>query len=174
MHSTLSTRSKHLIKRLRQERGQALVEFAVVLPLLLLVIVGILTFGRYVNYSNQQTQLASQAARSAAVNVDPSTTLSLQDYTRAQTSGELNTGSSDVTSKVEVYLYYPTGSSYAVGNPVRACVVSTVALLPMLGAGPSIQIVESATDRIEQAPVAAAAWSTANNPGTVPAQCPTA
>jgi uncharacterized protein (UPF0333 family) len=172
MHPTPSTRStKQLIKRLCSERGQALVEFAVVLPLLMLIIVGILTFGRYVNYSNQQTALASQAARWATVNVDPSGTQTLQTYTRSQATGELLNGSNDVTSPVQVYIYYPTGSSNAVGQPIRACVVSTVGLLPMLGAGPSIQIVESATMRIEQP---ATAWSTANNPGTVPSQCPTA
>jgi uncharacterized protein (UPF0333 family) len=171
MQPTPSTRSNRLIKRLRQERGQALVEFAVVLPLLMLIIVGILTFGRYVSYSNQQTQLASQAARWAAVNVNPSGTLSLQAYTRSQTTGELLNGSNDVTSPVQVYLYYPTASTGAVGQPVRACVVSTVGLLPMLGAGPSLQIVESATMRVE---VAATNWLTSNNPGAVPAQCPTA
>jgi uncharacterized protein (UPF0333 family) len=172
MHSTPSTRSKRLINHLRQERGQGLVEFALVLPVLMLIIVGILTFGRYVGYSNQQTQLASQAARSAAVNFDPPGTQTIQDYTRTQATGELLNGSSDVTSAVEVYLYYPTGSSNLVGQPVRACVVSTVNLLPLLGAGPSLHIVESATMRIEQT---ATTWSTAGNPvGGVPTQCPTA
>jgi uncharacterized protein (UPF0333 family) len=156
---------------MRHERGQALVEFAVVLPVLMLIIVGILTFGRYVDYSNQQTQFASQAARSAAVNLDPPGVQTIQTYVRTQATGELLNGSNDVTSPVQVYLYYPTGSSNLVGQPVRACVVSTVSLLPMLGAGPTLQITESATMRIEQL---ATTWSTAGNPAAVPAQCPTA
>jgi uncharacterized protein (UPF0333 family) len=174
MHFTPSRQSTHpLINRLRHERGQALVEFAIVLPVLMLIIIGILTFGRYVDYSNQQTQLASEAARSAAVAFDPAGTQTIQDYTRTQATGELLNGSNDVTSKVQVYLYYPTGSSYVVGQSVRACVVSTENLLPLLGAGPSIHIVESATMRIEQAPPTPT-WSTAGNVGAVPTQCPTA
>src|ERR1700728_3396049 len=105
----LSHIARSLIRRARDERGQALVEFAVVVPVLMLIIVGILTFGRYENYSNQQTQLASEAARWASVNSNPSTTSqTLQAYVTAQTSGELETGSSDVTSPVRVFIYYPT------------------------------------------------------------------
>jgi Flp pilus assembly protein TadG len=159
-----------LAARLRDERGDALVEFAVVLPVLMLIIVGILTFGRYMNYSIQETQMASMAARYAAVNNNPSSTLSLQSYVKSQATGELANGSNDVSSPVSVYLYYPTGSSNTVGSPVRACVVATVKLLPMLGAGTSVQLVQSATMRIEQS---ASNWSTSNNSGSVPSQCPT-
>jgi Flp pilus assembly protein TadG len=155
---------------LGQEHGQAIAEFAVVLPLLMLIIVGILTFGRYMNYSSQETQMAAEAARWAAVNVNPSSSQSLQSYVQSQATGELLNGSSDVTSPVQVYLYYPTGSSNTAGSSVRACVTATVRLLPMLGAGPTDQIVETATMRIEQA---ATNWSTSNNPAAVPSQCPT-
>jgi Flp pilus assembly protein TadG len=161
---------KSILSKLHDERGDALVEFAVVLPVLMLIIMGILTFGRYMNYSIQETNLASQAARWAAVNNDPSTSKSLQSYVQSQATGELGTGSSDVTSPAQVYLYYPTGSTNAVGNPIRACVVATVKLLPMLGTATSIQIAQSASMRIEQA---ATNWSTTNNPGSLPSQCPT-
>jgi len=45
-----------------------LVEFAVVLPVLLLLIFGIIDFGRFFNYADQESQLSAQAARWAAVN----------------------------------------------------------------------------------------------------------
>jgi Flp pilus assembly protein TadG len=155
----------------RQERGQALAEFAVVVPVLMLIIVGILTFGRYENYSSQETQLASEAARWASVNTNPSTTSqTLQAYVKAQTTGELLNGSSDVTTPVQVYIYYPTGSSNTVGSSVRACVTATVRLLPMLGSVTSATIAQVATMRIEQA---ATNWSTTNNPSSMPSQCPT-
>lgn len=159
--------SRRLIAPLREEGGQALVELAVVLPVLILIIVGILTFGRYTNYANQETQMAAEAARWASVNVDPSSTQTLQAYVQSQATGELLNGSSDVTSPVQVYLYYPTGSSNAVGNAVRACVVSTVKLLPLLGSGTSDQIAESATMRLEQT---ATNWSASSS---VPSACPT-
>jgi Flp pilus assembly protein TadG len=160
---------RRLIARVREERGQSLVEFAVVLPMLMLIIVGILTFGRYMNYSQQETQLASEAARWAAVNVNPGSG-TLQAYAASQTTGELLNGSSDVTSPVQVFLYYPTGSSNTVGSSVRACVTATVKLLPILGSVTSAQLVQTATMRIEQA---ATNWLTTNNPATVPSQCPT-
>lgn len=165
----LNRTMRSLMAHLRQERGQALAEFAVVVPVLMLIIVGILTFGRYENYSNQETQLAAEAARWAAVNVNPSGSQTLQAYVQSQTSGELLNGSSDVTSPVQVFIYYPTGSSNAVGNPVRACVTATVKLLPMLGAVTSATIAQTATMRVEQA---ATNWSTTNNPASVPSQCP--
>jgi Flp pilus assembly protein TadG len=156
-----------LLARLRQERGQSLAEFAVVLPVLMLIIVGILTFGRYMNYAQQETQLAAQAARWAAVNFDPPGSETLQSYVQSQATGELLDGSSDVTSPIAVYVYYPTGSSDTVGQPIRVCVTATVKLLPMLGAATSVQIVETATMRIEQA--VTTYWSVNTS---VPSQCP--
>jgi Flp pilus assembly protein TadG len=52
----------------RDERGTALVEFALIAPLLFLLLFGIIDFGRALNYYNQVTQLAGQGARAAAVN----------------------------------------------------------------------------------------------------------
>jgi Flp pilus assembly protein TadG len=161
---------KSILSKLHDERGSALVEFAVVLPVLLMIIIGILTFGRYENYSIQETNMASQAVRWAAVNNNPSSSKSLQSYVQSEATGELGSGSSDVTSPAAVYLYFPTGSTNAVGNPVRACVVATVKLLPILGTATSIQIAQSASMRIDQA---GTNWSTSNNPGSVPSQCPT-
>lgn len=48
-------------------RGQALVEFALVLPLLLLLVFGIVEFGRYLFLKNTATNGARQGARQAAV-----------------------------------------------------------------------------------------------------------
>lgn len=55
----------------RSERGTAVVEFALVAPLLFLVVFGIIEFGRILNAYNQITQLAGQGARAAAVNRNP-------------------------------------------------------------------------------------------------------
>jgi Flp pilus assembly protein TadG len=52
----------------RDERGTALVEFALIAPLLFLLLFGIIDFGRAFDYYNQVTQLAGQGARAAAVN----------------------------------------------------------------------------------------------------------
>ena len=55
----------------RSERGTAVVEFALIAPLLFLIVFGIIEFGRILNDYNQLTQLAGQGARAAAVNRNP-------------------------------------------------------------------------------------------------------
>lgn len=142
-----------------------LVEFAVVVPVLLLILLGIIDFGRFLNYSNQETQMSGQAARWAAVNINPGSG-TLQSYVASLAGGGLNATSGDVTSAAQVYIYYPSGSSNAVGNPVRACVVAKVTLLPMLG-GTSLTITEAATMRIEQVD------TTSFTADTPPSSCPT-
>ena len=57
--------------RFRDESGTALVEFAFVLPLLLVLVLGIADFGRAFNYWIDSTHLANVAARYAAVNKNP-------------------------------------------------------------------------------------------------------
>jgi Flp pilus assembly protein TadG len=47
------------------------VEFALIAPILFLLVFGIIEFGRVLNAYNQVTQLAGQGARAAAVNRNP-------------------------------------------------------------------------------------------------------
>jgi Flp pilus assembly protein TadG len=169
------TFKSRLSQRARQERGQALVEFAVVLPVLLLIILGILYFGRYENYSNAMTQLAEEAARAASVDSGSTSGQALATSIQAQAPPELQAGSSDVTGKAVVYIYYPTGSTYnTVGGSIRVCVVSTVTYPLLLGITSASQtLAEDATMRIE---VASSVNLTASNVAagaTPPSQCPT-
>jgi Flp pilus assembly protein TadG len=123
-----------------------LVEFAIVLPVLVLIILGILYFGRYEDYANQETQLAEEGVRWAAVANNPSTTgQTLQNYILSQAQPELRNGDSDVTA-AKVYIYYPTGSGNTVGNPIRVCVVSTFQL-PFLST--SETVAQTGTMRVE-------------------------
>lgn len=167
--------------RLRQERGQSMVEFAIVLPVLVLIILGILYFGRYMDYSNQETQLAEEGVRWAAVDYQPTSasgctvtggTVTLQCYIQAQTQGELRNGSSDVSSGVQVFVYQPTGATYAAGQPIRVCLVSTVKYPTPISTFTST-IVQSATMRIEQTNGTTTSPYAAGNVGTMPSSCPT-
>ena len=54
-------------RRSAQDRGTAAVEFALVLPLLLLVALGIIDFGRAINAQITLTQAAREGARLAAL-----------------------------------------------------------------------------------------------------------
>jgi Flp pilus assembly protein TadG len=139
--------------RLREERGAAMVEFAIVVPVLLLIVVGILYFGRFLNYSSDATHLASEAARWAAVNVNPGSTnqlpcSSLQTCVQVQAdSGEFQQGTGDVSHAAKVCITFPNGSAN-VGDPVQATVSATFQVVPFLNL--SIPVQEVATMRLEQ------------------------
>ena len=166
----LRTQLARLASAARREDGTALIEFALVLPVLMLILMGILYYGRYVSYANDENQLASSAARWAAVNVNPgsSSSQTLQAYVAQQASPELSNGSSGVGA-VKVYIYYPSGSSGAAGQPVRACVTSTVNFVPILGVSSST-LVQTATMNVETPAGGSPAWTADSS---VPSQCPT-
>ena len=53
--------------RLRDERGASMVEMALALPVLLLFLFGIISYGILLSYKQQMTQAAAEAARLGAV-----------------------------------------------------------------------------------------------------------
>jgi Flp pilus assembly protein TadG len=59
--------SKNQKRSRRGERGQALVEFALILPIILLVMVGMLEFARAWNLHQVMTDAAREGARRAAI-----------------------------------------------------------------------------------------------------------
>jgi Flp pilus assembly protein TadG len=166
--------ARSLFGRLRQERGQSLVEFALVLPVLLLIILGIIDFGRYENYSNQESQMAAAGARLAAVAYDPPGSVTLQSYIVSQALGGLGTAGGDVTTPVQAYVYYPTSDPIplnAPGNAIRVCVAAIVTVpVNLLGVVPPLKMVETATMRIEQAlPASSPPWTVDSNAAGQPA-----
>jgi len=166
--TSLPTFSQRLLRRMRQERGQALVEFAVVLPVLLLIIVGILYFGRYENYSSQVTQLAEQAARYASVNGNPGSG-TLQAYILAQAPSELQTATGDVTKAASVYIACsPTTTCVANNtNAVTACVTATVSYPGVLGIGGGTSTLVGRSTMLVEKSETTAVW----NPSTGTAPC---
>jgi Flp pilus assembly protein TadG len=79
------------MRRLRAEEGQALVELALVIPLLIFILFAIVDFGEAINQYNDATNLANLGARAAAVasatNTDPAgcgTSTSLVSYIQCE------------------------------------------------------------------------------------------
>jgi len=56
------------LRRLAGEKGQALVEFALLIPVLLLVVGGIIQFGKAFSYWSQMNNVAAETARQVVVN----------------------------------------------------------------------------------------------------------
>lgn len=182
----LSTHITYRFRRLRaraaDESGVAMIEFGIVVPVLLMVVIGILFFGRFMNYAIDQTHLANEGARWAAVNGYPgcpSTSAapcnpSLQQFIASQVdSGELRSGSTDVTDSTgntpqgaQVCIAFPSstgaGGTPQLGDPVTVKVKAYFHFLPFLGflnGGGALPVTETSTMRIEAPPTTYAADS---------------
>ena len=95
------------MKRLRQDtRGQAMVEFALVLPLLLILLIGVFEFGRAWNVYHAVTDAARLGARSAVV-ADPVTT---QDSVYAIVRRALSRAAIDTSNATISMTGWRTGS----------------------------------------------------------------
>jgi hypothetical protein len=119
-------------RRLSDESGVAILEFAMVLPFLMLIVVVFLDFGRALNYWVDTTHLASEGARLAAVDRVPDGAASLQEYIRerADTQELRDGGSQSITDPLEVCV---TSLGDEVGDPVEVEVRTTYHWIPLLG-----------------------------------------
>jgi hypothetical protein len=152
------------------EHGQAVAELALALPVLLLVVLAIVDFGRFMNYWNDENHVANLGARAAAVGSWPSCSgnpdfpppqASLEAYIDCEVgldSTNLEKGSSSANGVkspgVCISIAAPgaaVGSIASIGMPVTVTVKSTYNFLPWLGhAGINGDIAGTATMRLEQ------------------------
>jgi Flp pilus assembly protein TadG len=140
------------VHKLKSQRGQALVEFALILPLLLTLVLGIFDFGTAYNYQNDMSQLANEAARYAAVQGcngcapgNPNTEIP------AIVKADADTGAlRDPTHGVTICLFWPAGSTGAKGDAVKVLVEKNYSWVPYLHLSKT-KITASATMRMESA-----------------------
>jgi Flp pilus assembly protein TadG len=150
------------------EDGVALVELALVLPILVLLLFGMLDFGKAFNYWIDEAHLANEGARWAAVNRNPGGSgATLQEYIRAQANtDELeNGGTASVADALAVCITFPAGTSN-VGDPVKVTVRTTYSWMGFIAGRmglTSTTIQGQATMRLEAAPTN---YSPANNVGS--------
>jgi len=158
------------------ERGVALVEFVLVLPLVLLLLLGMIDVGKAVNYWNDETHLANEAARAAAVNTSPDpnwaankTTAAYKINTavknQADTNELKNGGTSSIsTPGVSICIWFPgvakgtspvPSSAWQAGQPVQVVVKAQynwMAYLIGKGLPAHSGLTATSTMRIEQPP----------------------
>jgi Flp pilus assembly protein TadG len=142
----------------RSESGAALVEFALVLPILMLVLLGIFQFGKGFNYWIDETHLANEAARFAVVNKNPATisgcsggaSLTQCILSQADTAELRDGGTTSIPTKPTVCISFPNGTSN-VGDPVKATVTLTYHWMPVIRLTDTV-ISASATMRLEALP----------------------
>lgn len=110
--------------RLADQRGQALPEFALLLPIIAIVLFGIIEFGLALNSENDETHLANEVARYAIVNENPGGSEALQEWAKKQ--GDNNF----LKSGAKICISFPEGSE--VGRPVKVEATSTINWVPAL------------------------------------------
>ena len=140
-----------------------MVEFALVAPLLFVLLFGMIDFGKAFHTWIDETQLAAEGARLAAVNFSPPSG-TLQSYIRQQAdTSELRNGGGSLAGPATVCISFPTGTSNN-GDPVTITVKSVYNWMPLLtrplpfpfggnrilSAG-SVTVSGSATMRLERA-----------------------
>jgi hypothetical protein len=152
---------RRLIQIGRQD-GTAIVEMALVLPLLLFLALGIVDFGKAINYWNDSNQIAADAARYAAVNGNPGagkTTCGVgadqacttfADWVRRQAdTNELGYGAAGVAKAdddgvkrastngaLQVCVDFPNAGAKTVGNPIKITIKTDYSLIPFLNSEP--------------------------------------
>jgi Flp pilus assembly protein TadG len=146
--------SRRLSRCFRDEHGVALVEFALVAPLLFLLLFGMLDFGRAFNYWIDSTHLANEGARWAVVNHNPgSGTLQAYIQGQADTSELRDGGSASVPDPMQVCINFPNGAT--VGQPVVVTASVTYHWLPFLSDRIDVlatSVTGSSTMRLEAVP----------------------
>ena len=151
------------LSRIRDASGQSVVEFAIILPLVVVVILALADFGRALFMYLEAEHAASDAARMAAVDSTPPGGTSLQNYLQqALVFGELGTGSGSAAGaqgKAKLCISFPNGTANR-GDPVNVKVTNTFNWVPGGIIPGSAQIAGSATMRIEQTPSYSAGCST--------------
>jgi len=137
-----------------------MVEFALLLPFVLLLVLGMLDLGKAMHYRNDLTHLANEAARFAAVNKNPGPELTLEESIKSQaTTEELRSGGTPgaegtTTGPLEVEICFPDGvdpQHYEIGDPVKVIVRSEYKWLSILGIGITQELVGTSTMRLEKA-----------------------
>jgi Flp pilus assembly protein TadG len=171
---------------LRSERGTAIVEFALIAPLLFLLVFGIIEFGRALNYYNDLTQLSGQAARAAIVNRNPdgsavgiansdcpanNMTIQCQIATTYPTDGELKSGISVCLGTLPANsgsgATIQTNTTPQIGDPVTVRTKYVYKFLTKFFGFGSITLTSTQTERLE----APRTWQEGNFSGpSVPGQ----
>ena len=152
----LSRGGDFLGRLIRNQCGTAVVEFAIVSIPLFMLVLGIVDFGRALNYYNNLTQLAAQGARSAVVDRNPdgtgpptATSIQSQLATKYTSSPELKLASNHI---IVCFTTVPQ----KVGDPVTLTTTYAFHFIPFIGntAGfLTLHLKASSTQRAEVVPV---------------------
>lgn len=156
MWGRVGSRWRSLARHCRAaQRGNALVEVALVLPMLLVLVAGVLGVGRVVQAQMGVSAVAREAARAAALAENPAEAAS-QGVVRGQ---EVAVGYELTNGSLQIIV---DPGSFARGAPMRASAHYEVALddLPLLGWAR----VRVGSDHVERIDLYRSRWSAGGQP----------
>jgi Flp pilus assembly protein TadG len=141
-----------ITSRVRNASGQAAIEFALVVPLLIAFLFLIAGFARVFNTYNDLNQMAADGARFAAVANFPGATALLANADTPQSKAATINGPTYAAPGSSTF-----GAACAVGGTVKVTATANVQLIPFLpyisSAIPSLpSLTGSAEMRVEQCP----------------------
>ena len=138
-----------LLKRIREDRGAAIVEVALTLPLLLLVSVGIFEFGRAYQTWQVLTNAAREGARIAVLpnSTDSSVRSRVVDYMQTGQLPEATNATINIThdTPIDVGAGTATGSQVTIAYPFSFITLQPVARLVVPGGSLGSPIVMAAS-----------------------------
>jgi Flp pilus assembly protein TadG len=127
---------------LRRDDGVAMTEFALILPIFMVIVAGLLGFGRVFFYWIQANHVANETARWAIVDRNPyGPTQSLQQHAANSATTEFNSGADQTTVCI-------TRTGTNLGDPLKVTVAKPFSFVPVLGIA-KITIRASSTMRVE-------------------------
>ena len=129
---------------LKREDGVAMTEFALIVPIFLLLVAGLLSFGRVFFYWIEANHMASETARWAVVDRNPYGPKTLQQHAAQESTVEF-------ANDVKVCIDWPgkTETTADLGDPVRVRIQKPFNFVPLLGIG-TITVRGTSTMRIER------------------------
>ncbi len=128
---------------LRRDDGVAMTEFALILPIFMVIVAGMLGFGRVFFYWIEANHVANETARWAAVDRNPyGPSQSLQQHAADSATTEFAQGPGQATVCIDMI-------GTELGDPVEVTVSKPFKFVPILGIG-NITIKGSSTMRIER------------------------
>ncbi len=142
----------HIRHSTRSESGQAAIEYALVLPMVVIVLLAIVDFGFAFNFWNNEQEVASATARYAAVgrNPGPGTTLQASMRSQIASSALRNGGTSSIPSAAQICISFPDGRG--IGKRVVVSVSTNyhwIRFVPYFGDRLPVHITGKATMRQE-------------------------
>ena len=126
--------------KLRREDGVAMTEFALILPIFMVIVAGLLGFGRVFFYWIQANHVANETARWAIVDRNPYAPTTLQKAAANSSSSEFNSNTKVCIMRL---------GDKDLGAPLKVTVAKPFTFVPILNIG-KITVQASSTMRIER------------------------